>query len=194
MIVGGRGSGAAGRFLLCALVLCAGGSLVAQESPPRWSVAAGTGFVFRRIDSGSFGASFRAARVIPVVRGLYLEPGVSWYGFLSSDAWINGGDDGLCPELCVHIPRRDGIGLLGLEVGASYLKPDASNRLHPVVGFGVYRSTARSTPTTRVGATVGVAFPFRGSLRGPVLDARYFRLFNDRRFTSAVTFSLRWIL
>jgi hypothetical protein len=165
---------------------------MAQESTPGWRVAAGSGFVFRTVQSGSFGVNVRVARVIPVVEGLYLEPGVAWQGYLSSDAWF-GGEEAPCPpEGCYGEPRRDGIGFAGLEMGAAYLKPGAANSVHPVAGLGVYRSTARSIATTRLGANLGVAFPFNRSFRGPALDFRYFRMFNDSRFNSLVSFSLGW--
>jgi hypothetical protein len=166
-------------------------ALMAQESIPRWRVAAGSGFVFRTVQSGSFGVNLRVARVIPVVEGLYLEPGVTWHGYLSSDAWSNWGEDSPCPPGgCNTEPRRDGIGFAGLEIGVAYLKPGATNSVHPVAGLGLYRSTARSTATTRFGASLGLAFPFRGSFRGPALDVRYFRMLNDARFTGLLSCSL----
>lgn len=193
MTAGQRGSRAVGRFTVCAALGFAAAPLVAQEPSPRWSVAAGSGLVFRTVHSGSFGVNLRVARVIPVVEGLYLEPGVAWQGYLSSDAWFGGEEAPCLPEGCYDEPRRDGIGLAGLEVGVAYLKPDATNSVHPVAGLGLYRSTARSTPTTRFGASLGLAFPFRGSFRGPALDVRYFRMFNDARFTGLLSCSLGWI-
>jgi hypothetical protein len=190
-----RSGRAAGRFVLNALLLGAG-PLVAQEAAPKWSVAAGSGFIFRSVHNGSFGINIRAARVIPVLSGLYLEPGIAWQGYLSSDAWFFRADLMFCPEPdvpCEREPRRDGIGFAGIELGAAYLKPGAANSLHPVAGLGIYRSTARSTPTTRLGGNLGVAYPFHRSVGGPALEARYFRMFNDVRFTSLVSFSLRWI-
>lgn len=183
---------------------------MAQEAVPGWSVTTGSGFVFRSAHNGSFGIHIRAAKVIPVISGLYLEPGITWHGYLSSDAWFGRADFMFCPvpppppespvpplppgppELCGPEPRRDGIGFAGPELGITYLRPGAANSLHPVAGIGVYRSTARSSPATKVGASLGVAWPFRGSLRGPGLEARYFRMFDDPRFTSLISFSLGW--
>jgi hypothetical protein len=190
-----RGSWAAGPVAVYAVLACAADPLVAQEAIPGWSVTTGSGFVFRSVHNGSFGVHIRAARVIPVISGLYLEPGITWHGYLSSDAWFGRPDFMFCPDpsaSCEPEPRRDGIGFAGPELGITYLKPGAANSLHPVAGIGVYRSTASSSPATKVGASLGVAWPFHGSLRGPALEARYFRMFNDPRFISLISFSLGW--
>ena len=200
MRAGKRGSEKAGRVArtaTCIFVVVGiyPGTATAQNTLPRWSVAAGSGFVFRSINNGSFGINLRAARVVPVLSGLYLEPAVVWHGYLSSDAWFDRPDFMFCPEpgeSCETPPRRDGVGFAGIELGLAYLKSGAANMLHPIAGLGVYRSTSHSNAMTRVGANLGVAWPFGGSLRGPVLGARYFRMFNDPRFTSLLALSLGW--
>jgi hypothetical protein len=115
-----------------------------------------------------------------------LEPGVTWHGYLASDAF--GADT--CVDQC---PRaEDGIGILGFELGLTYRKADAENPIHPVLGIGVYHSTVHDTSKARLGASVGVVVPFRRSARGPALDLRYFRMFRDSRFGDILPISLRW--
>jgi hypothetical protein len=178
---------------LCLLLTAPGSQLGAQSTiQPRWSVAGGIGFVFRSVQSGSFGAHLRAGPVISAGSGFYLEPAATWQGYLSSDAW-GGGEDVPCPiEGCNSVPARDGISILGLELSAAYRKSGAENPIYPVAGIGVYRASAHDTTGARFGVNAGIVIPFNRSGVGPGMEFRYLRLFGDSRFKSLLPISLRW--
>jgi hypothetical protein len=179
--------------LVCLLLTSPPGTLRAQSVvQPRWSVAGGIGFVFRSVQSGSFGAHLRAGPVIGAGNGWYLEPAATWQGYLSSDAW-RGGGEAPCPiEGCNSEPARDGIHLVGLELSTAYRKSGAENPVYPIAGVGLYRVSAHDTTGTRFGANAGIVIPFTITGVGPGIEFRYLRVFGDSRFKSILPISLRW--
>jgi hypothetical protein len=183
---------AAGLTLVCALLVGSWRQLPAQAISPRWSVAGGGGFVFRTVQSGSFGANVRVSRIVKVASDVHSEFGVAWHGYLSSDA-LGWGEDAPCPETgCNTEPRRDGIKLIGPELGITYRRLGAENPIYPVASVGLYQVSADDTTGARFGVNAGIVIPFGRSTVGPGLEIRYFRIFGDARFKSLLTFPLRW--
>lgn len=181
-------SWAAAPIALCGLLIGFGSPGRAQTPPlPRWSVAAGGGFVFRSVSNGSFGGHVRVARALPVAPAVYVEPSLTWHRYGSSDY----GNDA-CPIEGCPPPRRDGVGLIGLEVGLAYRKAGASNLISPVIGLGLYRSTVQDTSEVRAGARVGLMLPFRRSGRGLGLEIYYVRMFDPSSYRSVLPVALRW--
>lgn len=168
-------------------VVCAWSHLAAQETSPRWSVAAGPGIVFRSARTGSFGVNLRFGRMIQPTSSVFLEPSLTWHGYGRS---AQGGD--LCPIEGCPPPRRDEISLIGVEMSGGYRKARSENPIYPVAGVGLYRVSAQDTAGTRLGASAGIVIPFRRSNLGPGIVVRYFRLFGDSRFRSLIPISLRW--
>jgi hypothetical protein len=170
------------------VLLTVPGTLAAQGTAhPRWNVAGGGGYVFRTLNTSSFGAHLRVARVFQPSRGLYLEPGLAWHGYRRSPQY---GDP--CPLDGCPPPLEDAISLMGLELGGAYRKAEADNPVYPVGTVGLYRVSSQDTAGARFGASLGVAIPFRRSGLGPAMDIRYLRIFGDRRFRSIVPVALRW--
>jgi len=111
-------------------------------------VAGGGGFVFRTVQSGSFGANVRINKIVRPAQYVHSEFGLTWHGYLSSDGW-GGGEDSPCPPGgCNTEPARDGITVVGLEVGAGYRKLGADNPIFPVAGAGLYRVSVDDTTGT----------------------------------------------
>jgi hypothetical protein len=184
------------RWTALLVVLTVPGHLLAAQSVihPRWSVAAGPGFVLRTVHSSSPGLNLRGSRIVKLASAVYSEFGVVWHGYLSSD-WLSWDEDGKapCPPGGCNTERaRDGITVVGLEVGAAYRKFGADNPIFPVAGAGLYRVSADDTTGTRLGVNLGLVIPFRHSSFGPGLEIRYFRMFGDSRFKSLLPFSIRW--
>jgi hypothetical protein len=182
---GQRGSGAAG-IVIWGLLFCCHRA-AAQDTPPQWVVNAGPGIVIRSEHGSSFGGHLRFSRILQPTRGLFLEPGVTWHGYLRSDQ----SGDVPPPEGAPPI-RPDGIGLLGVEIGGTFRNSEGRVFTQPVASLGLYRSASNHLSLVRAGATAGLLFPFLSSGHGPGLDIRYFRIFGDSRFKSLVPVSLRW--
>jgi hypothetical protein len=182
-----RVSAAAGRYAAWGILLCAS-PLVAQEPPvPTWALSVGGGIVSRTEHGSSFGANARVARSFQAAAGLYLEPGVAWQGYARSDQTYDVCPPGGCPPV-----RRDGISLLGAELGARYSKLGRGSSVQPVASLGFYRSSSLDISLARFGASAGLLIPFSSSGSGPGIEVRYFRMFGDPRFKSLVPLSLRW--
>jgi hypothetical protein len=126
-----------------------------------------------------------------VLSSLFLEPGLTWHRYFSSDSF-GGGEDVPCPVEGCPPSRRDGITLVGAELGAGYRELEAENPVYPATGVGLYRAAVGDSSKTLLGANIGLVIQFRRSGRGPALDVRYFRIFGHSRFKSLLPFSLRW--
>jgi hypothetical protein len=184
----GTRKGVAAALLAICMLFHSSTALMAQvSSPPRWVVAAGGSVVLRTEHPGSFGGHLRLSRVLQPMTALFLEPGLTWHGYTRSPQ-----SHDVCPiEGCPPI-RRDGVSLLGLELGATFRKAGAENPVQPLASIGLYRSSSQDRSLARFGAAAGLLIPFRRSGLGPALDLRYFRMFGDPRFKSLVPVSLRW--
>jgi hypothetical protein len=185
-------------FMLLWIGAAAPSQLQSQEQETdaaEWTVAGGPSFVFRTVQSGSFGLNARVTRVVTRVGDVSVDLGATWQGYLSSDAWGPGGqgEDAPCPEEGCNVePRRDGISVIGPEVAAGYRKSDAENPVFPVIGVGLYRIASDDTTGIHPGVSAGIVIPFQKTGAGPGLAIRYFRVFGERRFKSMLVFPLWW--
>jgi hypothetical protein len=159
---------------------------------PDWTVVGGAGFVFRQVQSGSFGLNARISRVVLRAGGASVAVGAAWQGYLSSDAWGPGEDVAPCPPEGCGEPLRDEISVLGLEVTTGYIKSTSANPIHPSIGAGLYRISTDDSTGAHVGINAGLVIPFQKSVAGPGLEIRYFRVFGHSRFKSLLLFPLRW--
>jgi hypothetical protein len=141
----------------------------------------------RTDDPSSFGGHLRLSRVLHPTAGLSLEPGLTWHAYTRSAQ-----SNDLCPPGGCPPVQHDGVSLLGVELGATYRKPETNSPVQPVGSVGLYRSASNGLTLARFGATTGLLIPFSSSGLGPALDVRYFRLFGDPRFKSLIPVSLRW--
>jgi hypothetical protein len=186
-----RGSGAAGQLVLLFAISVASRVEAQSLSSPDWVITGGGGFVFRQVRSGSPGALLRLGRVIRLGSAVYLEPGLTWHGYLRSGWWW--GEDSPCPESGCGEEPQDALSIIGVEIGAAYRKSGAENPVYPVAGVGLYRAAASDTSETGLGANLGLVIPFRRSGFGPALEIRYYRIFGDSRFKSILLpIALRW--
>jgi hypothetical protein len=182
-----RVSEAVGRYAIWGVMLCAAPVVAQEPSPPRWSVSAGGGIVLRSEHGSSFGGNVRVARAFQPTAGLFLETGVTWHGYTRTDQSFDLCPPGGCPPV-----RRDGINLLGAELGARYSRPGTGSSVQPLASVGFYRSSSLDTSLGRFGASAGLLVPFSRSGFGPGIEVRYFRMLGDPRFKSLIPVSLRW--